>query len=54
MKRLITKVNNPRVRRVKGRVRIRRTGFREKLSVPKITAMIIAVTKSFTWTPARI
>ncbi len=35
-----------------GRVRIIRSGLREKLREPKIIAIIIAVTKSFTWTPA--
>lgn len=49
----ITNVNNPKVRIVIGRVRIRRTGFINALITPKTTAATKAATKLVTWTPGK-
>ncbi len=48
---LITKVNNPSVRMVIGRVRRKSNGFIVTLIIPRISAAIRAVLKSAMWIP---
>jgi len=49
----MTKVNKPKVRMVRGRVRRIRRGFISKLIMPKTTAVTSAAVKFATWTPGK-
>jgi hypothetical protein len=51
MSAFITKVNNPKVRSVAGRVRIIRMGFISVFTIPNPTDAIIAVKNESTATP---